>query len=145
MPFPALPIDHVAMTVANFEASKAFYLAALAPLQFGVVMEFDDQGTQVCGIGPGKKPVLWLSEGPALSDSSHKSSFHISFGSPDREKVDECYAAAIAAGGKDNGGPGIRAHYHPSYYAAFVRDPDGNNVEVCNNIPDCPSKEAVAQ
>ena len=116
-------IDHISLAVRDFEASKRFFAAALAPLGYKVVMEFPN----VAGLGAGGKPDFWISArelGPST---------HIAFASSDRATVDEFYKAAIAAGGKDNGEPGLRTMYHPNYYGAFVLDPDGNNIEaVCH-------------
>ena len=116
--------DHIGLGVSDYGASKAFFLAALAPLGVEVVME----GPHGLGIGPRGKPAFWLhrtSETPAT--------LHLAFTARDRAQVDAFYQAALAAGGKDNGAPGLRAHYHPDYYGAFVIGPDGHNVEaVCH-------------
>jgi catechol 2,3-dioxygenase-like lactoylglutathione lyase family enzyme len=116
--------DHVGFRVRNLEASRKFYLAALAPLGFGVAME----GNFGVGLGRDGKPELWLSPGdPAASP------LHIAFAARNRAEVDAFHAAALAAGGKDNGAPGLRPHYHPNYYGAFAIDPDGHNIEaVCH-------------
>jgi len=117
-------IDHVIITVSDFEASKAFYSRALAPLGYGVIMEF---GKGV-GFGVGGKPDFWFHEVEA-----QKPPIHVAFASHDRPTVDAFYSAAIEAGGVDNGPPGLRPDYHPDYYGAFVFDPDGNNIEtVCH-------------
>jgi catechol 2,3-dioxygenase-like lactoylglutathione lyase family enzyme len=119
-------LDHLGLSVSNFQASKQFYEAALAPLDYGVLFEF---GGAAAGLGVGGKPDFWISEGtPAAS-------IHIAFASPDRETVDAFHAAALAAGASDNGAPGLRPEYHPDYYAAFVLDPDGNNLEVVCHAP----------
>jgi catechol 2,3-dioxygenase-like lactoylglutathione lyase family enzyme len=117
--------DHVGFRVRNLEASRKFYLAALAPLGFGVAME----GNFGVGLGRDGKPELWLSPGdPAASP------LHIAFAARNRAEVDAFHAAALAAGGKDNGAPGLRPHYHPNYYGAFAIDPDGHNIEaVCHS------------
>lgn len=117
-------IDHVAINVGDYERSKVFYLAALAPLGYELIMEF---GGKAGGFGAGGKPDLWLREGPPLAP------VHIAFSSPDQATVDAFHAAALAAGGQDNGAPGPRPHYHPTYYAAFVHDPDGNNIELVHH------------
>jgi catechol 2,3-dioxygenase-like lactoylglutathione lyase family enzyme len=117
-------LDHIIITVSDFEASKAFYLKALEPLGYGVVMEFG----RAAGLGAGGKPDFWIRE-----DDPVKPAIHIAFASHDRPTVDAFYEAAIAAGGRDNGPPGLRPDYHPNYYGAFVFDPDGNNIEtVCH-------------
>ena len=117
-------IDHMSLPVADLAASRAFYVEALAPLGFGVVMEFPG----AVAFGPAGRPILWLSPGGPVSPG-----LHLAFTAADRAGVDAFYAAALAAGGKDNGGPGLRTQYHPNYYGAFVFDLDGNNVEaVCH-------------
>lgn len=116
--------DHIGVGVSDLKASKAFFLQALAPLGVGVVMEF----SHAAGLGRAPKPSLWLgaTEGKPLP-------LHIAFAADNRSQVDEFYRRALAAGGKDNGPPGIRAHYHANYYAAFVIGPDGHNIEaVCH-------------
>ncbi len=117
--------DHVGFRVRNLEASRKFYLSALAPLGFGVAME----GNFGVGLGRGGKPELWLSQGDLPA-----SPLHIAFAAANRGEVDAFYAAAIGAGGKDNGPPGLRPHYHPNYYGAFAIDPNGHNIEaVCHS------------
>lgn len=119
-------IDHLSINVTDMAASKRFYEAALKPLGYSVIMDFGDRAV---GLGEKGKPDFWLSTGaPGTS--------HVAFVSPDRATVDAFYAAAIAAGGRDNGAPGPRTQYHPGYYGAFVLDPDGYNVEaVCHKAP----------
>jgi catechol 2,3-dioxygenase-like lactoylglutathione lyase family enzyme len=118
-------LDHVGLRVKDYDASKAFYVAALAPLGYTVVMDFPGKGV---GFGTADKPEFWV-----VQDQPTGTNVHVAFNSADRESVDAFHAAALAAGGRDNGAPGIREHYHPSYYGAFVFDPDGNNVEaVCH-------------
>ncbi len=118
-------LDHVVLNVKDLAKSKKFYAEALAPLGYRVVMEFE----AVAGFGAGQKPVFWIARrDPAAT------AVHVAFQSPDRKTVDGFHAAALRAGGRDNGAPGIRARYHPSYYGAFAFDPDGNNVEaVCHD------------
>jgi catechol 2,3-dioxygenase-like lactoylglutathione lyase family enzyme len=117
-------LDHVGLHVADYEWSKRFYTSALAPLGYTLIMEF---GGSVAGLGAQGKPDFWISQGP------RNGPVHVAFVSPDRATVDAFYYAALAAGGSDNGTPGLRPEYHPSYYGAFVIDPDGNNVEaVCH-------------
>jgi catechol 2,3-dioxygenase-like lactoylglutathione lyase family enzyme len=119
--------DHVGLNVRDYDASRAFYESALAPLGYRVVMEFAEWKT--CGFGTGEKPELWISEREPYGTGTH-----VSFTAPDRETVDAFHAAGLAGGGTDNGAPGIREEYHPTYYGAFVLDPDGNNVEaVCHS------------
>ena len=121
-------IDHASVNVSDPAASKAFYEAALAPLGYRVVMEFGP----VTGLGgptpgaPEDAPVhadLWL------APAENPTPCHIAVTASSTAQVDAFHEAALAAGGKDNGGPGERAHYHPGYYGAFVLDPDGNNLE----------------
>ncbi|MGE0029364.1 MAG: VOC family protein [Thermoleophilia bacterium] len=113
-------LDHVILNVTDIAAARAFYDAALAPLGLGVVMEFGPGA----GYGVAGKPGFWVSERDAPS-----APVHVAFAAEDRAAVDAFHAAALGAGGRDNGAPGLRPHYHPAYYAAFVLDPDGNNIE----------------
>ena len=116
--------DHIGFGVTNLAASKAFFLKALQPLGVAVAME----GPYGVGMGQNNKPVLWLSE-----TKEHPAHLHIAFTAENRKQVDEFYRAALAAGGKDNGAPGLRPHYHANYYGAFVLGPDGHNIEaVCH-------------
>ena len=123
-------IDHTGISVSDFDASKAFYDKAMAPLGASLVMLVPTQytgGVKVGGYGR-DRPSFWLHEqkdpGPGR---------HIAFSARSRAEVDGFHQAALAAGGKDNGAPGPRPHYHPNYYGAFVIDPDGNNIEaVCH-------------
>ena len=118
--------DHVNIGVADLEVSRAFYERALAPLGISVVM------THQAGIGFGRggRPQFWI------SDRGPSGPMHISFESPDRATVSLFHREALAAGGRDNGPPGLRPEYHPSYYGAFVLDPDGNNIEAVTHLPD---------
>lgn len=120
-------IDHLGLPVTDYEASKAFFLQALAPLGASVVME----GPYGVGIGRPGKPTLWLHQGPAPA-----APLHLAFTAGNREQVRAFHAAALAAGARDNGGPGLRPHYHPNYYGAFVIGPDGHNVEAVCHLPD---------
>jgi len=126
-------IDHTGLTVSNFAKSKAFYAKALAPLGYEVMMEFTAgqiADVDTAGLGT-DKPDFWIARGVP-----NKPRLHIAFAAKNRAAVDAFYKAALAAGGRDNGPPGIRAHYHPDYYGAFVLDPDGHNVEaVCHTAP----------
>jgi catechol 2,3-dioxygenase-like lactoylglutathione lyase family enzyme len=126
-------IDHTGLSVSDYAAAKAFYAAALAPLGIAVRMEFPASvtgGVDVCGLGPEGKPFFWLSSGGKQTPR-----FHIAFRAENRAQVDAFHKAAMAAGGKDNGGPGVRAMYHPNYYAAFALDPDGHNIEAVCHTP----------
>ena len=113
-------LDHIGIPVSDVARSKQFFVAALAPLGYKVIMDFGE----AVGLGAAAGPDLWIGKGQPGSSS------HIAFSASERGLVDAFYRAAIAAGGRDNGKPGIRADYHPNYYAAFVHDPDGNNIEV---------------
>jgi catechol 2,3-dioxygenase-like lactoylglutathione lyase family enzyme len=124
-------IDHLGIAVRNHAASKAFYLAALAPLGIGVVMEVPKSesgaSSDHTGLGANGKPFFWITEGQVAG------AMHLALVAETRAQVDAFYAAALKAGGRDNGPPGIRAHYHPDYYGAFVMDPNGVNLEaVCH-------------
>ena len=118
--------DHLGIKVGNLPRSKAFFVAALAPL--GVAVQYEDENT--AGLGPKGAPGLWLSAGTASG------TVHIAFTAANRAAVNAFYQAALAAGGKDNGKPGLRPHYHKHYYGAFVLDPDGNNVEAVCHKPE---------
>jgi catechol 2,3-dioxygenase-like lactoylglutathione lyase family enzyme len=121
-----MPFDHIAIHVSDVERSKEFYAAALKPLGYEVIAEFE--GT--VGFGAEGDADLWIGEG------DERAPIHIAFASPDRATVDAFHEAALAAGGKDNGGPGLRPHYHEHYYGAFAHDPDGNNVEAVCHLPE---------
>ena len=121
-----MPFDHIGFGVSDFEKSKAFYTQALAPLGIGVVME----GPGWAMVGRPGKPELWFG-----SYGKPPGPIHIAFAAANRAEVRAFYEAAIAAGGRDNGGPGIRAQYHPNDYGAFVFDPDGHNVEAVCHLP----------
>ena len=129
--------DHMGVTVANLETSKAFYVAALAPLGIKLLADLKEWN----GAGFGRtRPQFWLGGG---TSTEAKPRVHVAF-SGSRADVDAFHAAAVAAGGKDNGAPGIRAHYHEHYYSAFVLDLDGHNVEVvCHDPPGGARKAAV--
>ena len=122
--------DHVGLNVSDYEVSKQFFERALAPLGYRVVMDFPQFG----GAGFGTtddKPEFWITARDPRGTGTH-----VAFQVPDRATVDAFYAAGMAAGGTDNGPPGVREHYTPTYYAAFVHDPDGNNIEaVCHAAP----------
>jgi catechol 2,3-dioxygenase-like lactoylglutathione lyase family enzyme len=119
--------DHVGLNVRNYSASRAFYEQALAPLGYRVV--FDGSEWKGAGFGTSSdKPEFWVMEREPYGAGTH-----IAFQCEDRETVDAFHTAALAAGGTDHGAPGVREHYHPTYYGAFVLDPDSNNVEaVCH-------------
>jgi catechol 2,3-dioxygenase-like lactoylglutathione lyase family enzyme len=130
-------IDHVTMRVSDYGKSKAFYQAALAPLAYSLMVEMGHDGAKIAGFGwtlpDGRKKVDWwiVQTPPAASPVSGP--VHLALRAKDRAEVAAFYAAAMTAGGKDNGAPGLRPHYHADYFGAFVLDPDGNNIEaVCH-------------
>jgi catechol 2,3-dioxygenase-like lactoylglutathione lyase family enzyme len=119
-------LDHVGYSVSDYERSKAFYEKALAPLGITLLME---PAPGIGGFGDAGKPYFWI----GTRSSAPQTEIHVAFEAPDRRTVDAFHAAALEAGGTDNGGPGVRELYHPTYYGAYVLDPDGNNVEaVCH-------------
>jgi catechol 2,3-dioxygenase-like lactoylglutathione lyase family enzyme len=126
-------IDHLGFSVRDLARATEFYLKALAPLGIFIVMEVSAEQTgegAAVGFGYGGKPFFWIGEGFRPAGDQH---IHVAFTAKTRAEVDAFYHAAIAAGGKDNGAPGLRPHYHANYYGAFVLDPDGNNIEaVCH-------------
>jgi catechol 2,3-dioxygenase-like lactoylglutathione lyase family enzyme len=125
--------DHIGIRVADLARSRAFYTAALAPLAITVQMEVTAEqtgGGAHVGFGQDGKPSFWIGEHPEGS-----SGIHIAFSAPSQAAVDAFYQAALAAGGEDNGAPGLRPHYHPNYFGAFILDPDGNNVEAVCHLP----------
>lgn len=126
-------IDHVSIRVQDLPRAIAFYRAALAPLGYDVLMEFPS----AVGMGS-SKPYLWISQ-----TESSVSPTHLAFAA-ERDRIDAFHAAALAAGATDNGPPGVRADYHPHYYAAYVYDPEGNNIEVvCHEDPAAPRATPV--
>jgi catechol 2,3-dioxygenase-like lactoylglutathione lyase family enzyme len=123
-------IDHIGISVANYDESKEFYTKALAPLGYTLVMEAvpPQHTVRAAGFGKDGKPDFWIAEEGKTTPHTH-----IAIVAESREVVDAFYKAALEAGAKDNGAPGIRAHYHPHYYGAFVLDMDGHNIEaVCH-------------
>lgn len=129
-------IDHVGFSVSDIARSRAFYEAALAPLGVEVIMEVGPEQTESGGtaIGFGKdgNPFFWIGDKERIGEGTH-----VAFTVESRAEVDAFHAAALAAGGRDNGGPGPRPHYGPDYYAAFVLDPDGANIEAVCHKPGC--------
>ena len=120
-------IDHAGVAVNDFGASKAFYASALAPIGYALLLEVND----AAGFGVPPKPDFWIG-----ASTSNVSPIHVAFRVASRSLVDAFYRAAIAAGGRDNGAPGLRPHYHPNYYGAFVLDPDGHNIEAVCHEPE---------
>ena len=125
-------IDHVGFPVSDYARSKAFYAKALSPLGYSLIVEVGGEHTEskspAAGFGRDGKPDFWIGGEGGLNGS-----IHVAIVANDRAAVDSFYRAALAAGGKDTGAPGIRPQYHPNYYGAFVLDPDGHNIEaVCH-------------
>jgi catechol 2,3-dioxygenase-like lactoylglutathione lyase family enzyme len=130
---PAM-LDHIGLAVADFDRARAFYRAALKPLGLGVVMGVTAEetgGDAHAGFGDEGKPFFWIGTG-----AKPRGGAHVAFAARTRAEVDAFYAAAIAAGGRDNGAPDLRPQYHPNYYGAFVYDPDGNNIEAVCHRPE---------
>jgi catechol 2,3-dioxygenase-like lactoylglutathione lyase family enzyme len=122
-------IDHIGFPVADYAKSKRFYEKAFAPLGYSVLMEQTEGGAPACGFGIGHKPDFWIGGEGGLNGR-----LHIALTVEKRAIVDAFYKAAMEAGGRDNGKPGLRPNYHKNYYAAFVFDPDGHNIEaVCHH------------
>ncbi|NHF74646.1 VOC family protein [Paracoccus xiamenensis] len=121
-------IDHIGFAVSDLGRARQFYESALRPLGIAPMMEVTEEMTgghgEHLGMGREGKPFFWIGTAKRASGSAH-----VAFVAVDRAAVDAFHAAALAAGGGDNGAPGLRPEYHPGYYAAFVLDPDGNNIE----------------
>jgi len=125
-------LDHVAYPVADYARSKAFYVQALAPLGYGLVKEVGQGGDWPGGgFGPQGRPHFWIATGTPINQP-----LHFAFMAQNRAAVDAFYGAALKAGGKDNGAPGLRPNYHANYYGAFVLDPDGYNIEAVCHLPE---------
>ena len=125
-------LDHVGFAVADAERSRRFYEQALAPLGIELIMsvtpEQTEAGGTAHGFGSAGKPYFWIGDNERVGEGTH-----VAFAVETRAEVDAFHEAALAAGGRDHGAPGLRPHYHPNYYGAFVLDPDGNNIEaVCH-------------
>ena len=127
-------LDHVGFAVSDIEQSRRFYDAALAPLGIAVLMtvtpDQNPRGSTVLGYGKGGDPFFWIGDRERVGEGTH-----IAFSAENRAQVDAFHAAALAAGGIDNGAPGLREHYGPNYYAAFVLDPDGLTIEAVTYAP----------
>jgi catechol 2,3-dioxygenase-like lactoylglutathione lyase family enzyme len=127
-------IDHVGFAVSDAERSRCFYTAALAPLGIGLIVtaapDQTEAGGTAHGFGLDGNPFFWIGDNERVGEGTH-----VAFAVSTREQVDAFHAAALAAGGRDNGAPGLRPQYHPNYYAAFVLDPDGANVEAVCHAP----------
>ena len=117
-------LDHVTIAVSDLERAKTFYDAALQPLG---IERLYAEGESFAGYGVGRLAFFWIGRRDLVATGTH-----VALAAPDRATVDTFYRAAIAAGGRDNGAPGLRPRYHPDHYGAFVLDPDGHNIEaVC--------------
>ena len=127
-------IDHTGVLVSDFAKSKAFYTQVLAPIGYALLMEVSAEesgGHASAGFGEAPKPDFWIGSG-----TPNVPPIHVAFSVPSRAMVDAFYRAAMAAGARDNGAPGLRPHYHPNYYGAFVLDPDGHNIEAVCHLPE---------
>ena len=125
-------LDHIDFSVTDFERSRAFYVLALAPLGINSVFEIKrDDGREGTGFGCGASPQFWIGRGPVVSGR-----LHVAFEAESRASVDAFYESALEAGGTSNGAPGLRAQYGEDYYAAFVSDPDGHNIEAVCRRPE---------
>lgn len=130
-------LDHVGFTVSDIAISRAFYDKVLATLGYGLVMEVTprmtgDGSTHLGYGGADRKPDFWIGDGKDAT----RSGLHVALTAATRAAVDAFHAAALAAGAKDNGAPGLRPHYHADYYGAFVIDPDGHNLEAVCHAPE---------
>ncbi len=126
-------LDHIGVPVRDYAASMAFYKAVLAPLGISLMKEYnlsEDGSDGYAGFGR-TRPQFWIGTGEQI-----KGRLHVAFTAKNREEVKAFYDAAIAAGARDNGPPGLRPHYHANYYGAFVLDPDGHNIEAVTHLPD---------
>jgi len=121
-------IDHTGLSVSNFARSKDFYRAALGAIGYQLLRQSPDANK--AGFGEPPKPDFWIYQG-----TPNVPPIHVAFGVASRALVDAFHQAALAAGGRDNGAPGLRPHYHPNYYGAFVLDPDGHNIEAVCRAP----------
>ena len=128
-------LDHIGVAISDIERSRAFYEAALRPLGIAKIFEYGpdktESGGTAIGFGKDMMPFFWIGDNERVGEGTH-----VAFTAADRATVDAFYEAAIAAGGRDNGGPGLRPKYHPNYYGAFVLDPDGINVEAVSHKPE---------
>ncbi len=127
-------IDHVGFAVSDYERAKAFYTKALAPLGYTLIMEVaaetNPSGHPAAGFGIGGKPDFWIG-----GEGKLEKPLHVAIVAKDRASVDAFHRAALAAGARNNGAPGLRPQYHPDYYGAFVLDADGHNIEAVCHAP----------
>lgn len=127
-------IDHIGFAVSDANRSRIFYDALLAPIGIRMIWEvppeLTESGGATFGYGDGDKPYFWIGDNERVGQGTH-----IAFAVESRSLVDAFYRAGLAAGGEDNGAPGLRPHYHADYYAAFIKDPDGMNIEAVCHAP----------
>ena len=126
-------LDHISLSVGDAGRAKAFFDAALAPLGIAAMMSMTAEetgGVTYLAFGSEGRPYFWITSGSPVTGP-----LHVAFMAKDRASVDAFHRAALAAGGTDNGAPGLRPHYHPNYYGAFVLDPDGHNIEAVCHTP----------
>jgi catechol 2,3-dioxygenase-like lactoylglutathione lyase family enzyme len=129
-------LDHMTFRVADLARTKAFYLPVLATLGYELKAEFAFDGQRMVGLGQGSTVDTWFIEGPSpWNGPTATTGCHLAWSAQNRAAVDAFHAAAVAAGARSNGAPGLRPHYHPHYYGAFVVDPDGNNIEAVCHAP----------
>ena len=124
-------LDHVGLKVVDFPRSRDFYTAALGALGIKLLAEFEYDGMKSAGYGD-ERPTFWLGSGKTIRGADS----HVAFSASSRSAVEAFYTVALATGGRDNGPPGLRPHYHPNYYGAFVIDFDGNNIEAVCHSPE---------
>lgn len=124
-------LDHMTFRVRDIERSRAFYAAALSPLGYVQAYDAEHDGVRVIGFACGEAIDTWLVGGGVPTTGCH-----LAWRAPSRAAVRAFHAAALGQGGQDNGAPGLRPHYDPDYYGAFVIDPDGNNVEAVCRLPE---------
>ena len=135
-------LDHISLRVADYHRSKEFYQAALTPLGYTLAME----GESGAGFSKGRIPAFWIKQGeiteaagraqPTPQAGCGGPQLHVAFAGENRAMVDAFYRAALTAGARDNGAPGVRSNYHANYYGAFVLDPDGHNIEAVCHQPE---------
>jgi catechol 2,3-dioxygenase-like lactoylglutathione lyase family enzyme len=137
-------LDHMTFRVADLARTEAFYTPTLAALGYRLAHRFAFDGQQMIGyacpaphLPTGEQTDTWFVQGPSPHGGPAVSTgAHLCWSAQARARVDAFYAAAVAAGARDNGAPGLRPHYHEHYYGAFVIDPDGNNIEACCHLPE---------
>ena len=136
-------LDHMTFRVSDIQRTKSFYTAALEPLGYSLVFE-GQYGSNMLGFAypdpgepDGRKADVWFIDGPSpYGGAAVTVGCHLAWRAKTREQVDAFYRAALAAGGRDNGAPGLRPDYHAHYYGAFVIDPEGNNIEAVSHLPE---------